>query len=745
MAAFFNTQLDFILFFYGLAFVLLGATCVAIGRVGGRIESWPVLALFGFVHGGSEWLDLSALEIGDTPEFALARTAGMTASFVFLLEFARLEAIRLGVKLPGRWLYLPLLALVALGAAIDGATAAGIFARYLIGFTGAAGTALVFTRFAKGFSGATKRLAICAAVGFAFYGLAAGLIVPASSFWPASVFNQGAFARVTGFPIQLLRGVLACGIAYSIWAIWGQELISEVASARYTRFLHRQFIWTIGAMAVILVAGWTLTELLGGMHRQTVQRDARGDIDLLAGRLTGETATVDGMVKALAGARRMRALLTGDHGSGLGPDDERAKFVLDLDVDASGAQLGLILNTAGAAVMSSVRDDAALSAATDYRAAPYFQSAMFQSAMAGEAGHDFAFEAPSGERAYYASYPIRDGGAIVGVAVLKRSLVALEAELQQYDRAYFLVDPDGVVMLTNRPRLMLQNLWPLPEEKRAALSRQFGALSDRPMLAQEIVRGTWTEFGRERVYALRRQADHSGWSLVVLTPTREIYASRVLGIVITLLVAVMALIYLFGRERWVHDSVQMEKRLQLQELARDLRFKATTDPLTGIPNRLKFDQALAGEVLRAARYKTLLSLVFYDIDHFKEINDTYGHQVGDKVLVQLCELVAGGIRGTDMLARWGGEEFAIMVPGCDGRLALQAAEKLRATIAQIVFHTVGKVTCSFGIAQYVEGDTAAALIARADEALYRAKINGRNRVELADLPRATKPDYMSVA
>ena len=151
MAAFFDMQLDFILFFYGLAFILLGATCVAIGRVNGRVESWSVLALFGFVHGGSEWLDLTALVIGDTAEFALLRTMVMSASFVLLMEFARLEAIRFGVKLPGRWVYLPLLVPVVLGAAIDGVNAAGIFARYFIGFTGAAATALVFARFAKDF------------------------------------------------------------------------------------------------------------------------------------------------------------------------------------------------------------------------------------------------------------------------------------------------------------------------------------------------------------------------------------------------------------------------------------------------------------------------------------------------------------------------------------------------------------------------------------------------------------------
>ena len=198
----------------------------------------------------------------------------------------------------------------------------------------------------------------------------------------------------------------------------------------------------------------------------------------------------------------------------------------------------------------------------------------------------------------------------------------------------------------------------------------------------------------------------------------------------------MTLIYLLGRERGVHDNVQMENRLRLQDLARDLGYKATTDPLTGLHNRTKFDQALANEILRADRYKTPLSLVLYDIDHFKLVNDTYGHQTGDKVLVQLSRFVPNLIRTTDMLARWGGEEFVILAPGSDGPMALKAAEKLRDAIGQVVFDEVGSVTCSFGVAQYAAGDSPAELISRADDALYSAKIKGRNQVVLAAPPVA---------
>ena len=736
MATFFSTQLDFILFFYGLAFLLLGTTCFGISRGGRAGEYWGVLGLFAFAHGMGEWLDLTALIVGDSPAFALSRIALLTGSFLLLMEFARRNAIRFGLKLQGRWLYPPLVLLVVFGGLIGGLTTAGDLARYAIGFVGALATSLVFVSDAKGVSGAARRFMMFAAVGFAVYGVAAGIIVPAAPFWPAAELNYDWFVQLTGIPIQFVRGLLACWIAFSIWAIWGHRLTLEVSSERYTVHLRRQFIWTLAAMTAILVFGWVFTEFLGGIYKQNVQEEARGDIDLLASRLTGETATVDGMVRALAGSPSLLPLLVG----GSRQDVADAKSVLDLDVDASGAKLGYILDTSGTILASTDHRDAALSGA-------FGSSSYFQQSIAGEAGYQFWFDALNGELDYYASYPVRarSGGAIVGVAVLKKSLNPFEADLAQFDRPYFLIDPDGVVVLTNHPKMLFRTLWPVPAEKHPPLVRQFGKLIDRPMLAQPIVDATWIKVDGDRNYVRRRHANHSQWSLVILKPTHEIFASRVLGIIVTLLVALMTLIYLFGRERALHDNVQMEKRLKLQELARDLRFQATTDPLTGLFNRLKFNQALATEISRSMRYETSFSLVLYDVDNFKAVNDTHGHQTGDKVLIQLSRFMPGLLRDSDLLARWGGEEFVILAPGCDGEMAYQASEKLRKAVEQIRFDEIGTLTCSFGVAQYAYGDTAETLTSRADDALYRAKLKGRNRVELAARPSIVRPPPVSAA
>jgi diguanylate cyclase (GGDEF)-like protein len=134
------------------------------------------------------------------------------------------------------------------------------------------------------------------------------------------------------------------------------------------------------------------------------------------------------------------------------------------------------------------------------------------------------------------------------------------------------------------------------------------------------------------------------------------------------------------------------------------------------------------EIARSTRYRTPLALVMVDIDHFKAVNDTHGHQVGDRVLVGVSRITAGHIRQTDLLARWGGEEFMILAANCGGQEADRLAEKLRRLINEAAFDEVGSVTCSFGVAQFQDGDTAETLTSRADEALYAAKRAGRNCV-----------------
>ncbi len=155
---------------------------------------------------------------------------------------------------------------------------------------------------------------------------------------------------------------------------------------------------------------------------------------------------------------------------------------------------------------------------------------------------------------------------------------------------------------------------------------------------------------------------------------------------------------------------------------------ATTDQLTNIANRNKLNLVMNTSIQTALRYDQPLSIIFFDIDHFKQINDKLGHDTGDDILIELCNLVSNQIRLSDFLARWGGEEFMIILPETDSSQAVKLAEKLRTIIDEHIFGVSIHITCSFGITQLRRDDDEHTLFKRADVALYSAKEHGRNRV-----------------
>jgi diguanylate cyclase (GGDEF)-like protein len=169
---------------------------------------------------------------------------------------------------------------------------------------------------------------------------------------------------------------------------------------------------------------------------------------------------------------------------------------------------------------------------------------------------------------------------------------------------------------------------------------------------------------------------------------------------------------------------------ELKKLHEALRISAAVDALTGAYNRNKIEQLLEGEIERAARYKSTMSLILFDLDHFKTVNDTYGHLSGDYVLKAVIRIIQEHIRKTDSLGRWGGEEFMLLAPETDAEQAAELAEKIRQHVKLFAYKNVGTITISGGLAEFKTGDTVDSLIKRADEALYKAKRNGRNRVEI---------------
>jgi len=187
-------------------------------------------------------------------------------------------------------------------------------------------------------------------------------------------------------------------------------------------------------------------------------------------------------------------------------------------------------------------------------------------------------------------------------------------------------------------------------------------------------------------------------------------------------------------ERLVSRLGKMEEETRhLRLRVSEERARALTDKLTGVSNRLAFDEHLEQELTRWKRYKNPLSLIFWDIDHFKLVNDRLGHKAGDKILQALGALLNKRLRESDFTARFGGEEF-ISILQEELSPAAKVADEIRAAIANFKFNYQGQrvpVSISCGVTQCREGDTPSSLVERADQALYKAKEDGRNRCEIA--------------
>jgi diguanylate cyclase (GGDEF)-like protein len=240
-----------------------------------------------------------------------------------------------------------------------------------------------------------------------------------------------------------------------------------------------------------------------------------------------------------------------------------------------------------------------------------------------------------------------------------------------------------------------------------------------------------------------------GWVPTTLGSTHAIQ----IGSSLEMLLLSFALASRIHNERRDRERAQAEALLAAQRLERELEHKvgrrteqllaanarlgeamvelaeiAATDRLTGAWNRRRLEEVATGEIERARRHGDALSLIMFDVDHFKGINDRSGHAVGDAVLEDLVAVVRTNVRASDSITRWGGEEFVVLTPATDLTGATRLAEKLRRCIAVHTFTKSHKVTVSLGVSTLLpDDDSLAQLIARADEALYRAKGEGRNR------------------
>lgn len=193
-----------------------------------------------------------------------------------------------------------------------------------------------------------------------------------------------------------------------------------------------------------------------------------------------------------------------------------------------------------------------------------------------------------------------------------------------------------------------------------------------------------------------------------------------------------ARIYACLRTKALQDELKQKNR-QLVELLEKVEILASTDPLTGLFNRRRFEAILENEFKRVARYNSPLACLMIDIDYFKKINDGYGHHTGDLVLQKIAQIIKNTIRAIDVTARWGGEEFVVLLPQTDKKAALQSASRILKAISACKFTGLPdkKITASIGIASLPNPsiDAGEKLVDFSDIAMYDAKSKGRNRIE----------------
>jgi diguanylate cyclase (GGDEF)-like protein/hemerythrin-like metal-binding protein len=719
-------QLDYIYFFYGLGLFLLGAVCLSMSRAGPLPTPWWLLGASALTHGVAEWLHLLALTVADSAPFQLGRTALIGASFLLLLEFARRNHRILLGRQVAPWLHLVPVTLLAGLTAMGGLSSLETSVRLVIAAPALAWTASHFLvaaarSEAMGGGPASRRARLWSGGTLLAFGVAAGLVVPRAAYLPGPWPSAEDFQQWTGVPIQLVRGLVICAMALSIWLL----AVSFDSAGRVLRKRQLLFRVLVLSLTVILAGGWVFTDRLGRLHDRDVIEEAEASTAQVFDHLQNEMEGAD------RGARTLSRLLQ--------------RYYLEADTIEPGRLDGLVdsLALASEGWVVYIIDATGQTISTSNRGRPdsflgqnYAQRDYFKDAVAGRPGRFFGMGRVSRIPGYFASEAVYGAdGRLVAVGVVKRNLEAEQLGPTVSDETY-LVSAEGQVLVATRPVPAGLRLWSVPGGAAPERSPSAPGLAQAPF-DHPVVGTEWVSLDQQKRVAVRRPLPGSDWSLVLLKQEKNQVVNRLLGIVITLLLCSVVLTYFVAMQYQLGDESMISgKRRDAETRARDSARQADTDPLTGVFNRAGFGGVFASELERSRRYGQPLSVVMIDLDHFKRVNDVHGHKAGDQVLVGVSRIIEVNVRDSDSVGRWGGEEFVVLAASTPAGGAVRLAEKLRGLMASTSLGPAGPVTGSFGVAELRPGDTVESLVSRADGALYRAKAQGRNRVECHDLDAA---------
>lgn len=281
-------------------------------------------------------------------------------------------------------------------------------------------------------------------------------------------------------------------------------------------------------------------------------------------------------------------------------------------------------------------------------------------------------------------------------------------EFKPFSEHYVVIDPDKYSFADSLPRLILEKQYTFIEHN---------GISYLAFPVTNLKTFTGEEIGK--IVFIKNMDDYS----------RKIETIRVVSVALGLLL--IGISYYFMTivfNRYTKAIAAYQSQLEIKN--RTLSKLSNIDYLTKISNRRCMQKILNKELKRAKRYQNTFSVILFDVDDFKKINDTYGHNAGDKVLKNISRIVSNKVRESDYFGRWGGEEFILVIPQTNLENAAILAEEIRKGFEAFDFDEPSRVTCSFGVSEYSGETESSELVLKADEALYTAKENGKNKVLL---------------
>lgn len=519
---------------------------------------------------------------------------------------------------------------------------------------------------------------------------------------------------VESYPQALLFGLLLLSAPLVLWLAWSQT----------TRWADEQ----------IRVALARADNLLTARQQQAV-----GDLEVAISHFKG-------LPKLLAAEPKLIQLLErpGDAARIRAANTYIRDISRYLQVD-----LAWLINTRGLTLATNNYDSPESLMGRDLSDRLYFTEAI-----AGRTGRQFAMGRITGIPGLFFPFPVRAAsGRIIGVVAVKTDLSKVASHFRTH--GIFVADDQGVVILSERKELLFKAVPGAPILKADQDTRQkryqrldFPVLSLVPADASRYP--DIQLLGDQKTPVLHRAYTIPDDGLTVhlveeLDQLSTWTAQRVALFWITSFAAMAAMwaicaTLIFTLRARLHRNSIERANGELLRLNDRLKHQAESDFLTGCMNRRSFDEKLNQEISRSQRQNYPLSVAMFDLDHFKRVNDTYGHATGDAVLQHFAHFVQGNIRLTDSLARLGGEEFAVLMPDTDEAAAVPLIERLRGLVADAPLPLESgpllAITVSIGLTTLCPTDVAKTFIRRADEALYAAKAAGRNRAIYAPCPGA---------